>query len=99
MRLHRPQPRTPTHPDMLAGEKLVGRTQGDALQLADLVREHGPAVLHRLMDEWGGEHLRRVAIALACAVDPLAAIGSFPLWEPVVMSTTVYEHQLWKDAA
>jgi len=67
-----------------------------------LVREHGPEVLHQLMDVWGPEHVRRVTIALACAVDPNAPTRSLWGWlggPTVVMSTTVYEHQLWKQAS
>lgn len=57
------------HPDALDGVRLVGRTQGDALQLAGLVRDHGAETLGRILDAWGPDHLRRVVIALAAAVD------------------------------
>jgi hypothetical protein len=45
------------------------RVAGDALQLAGLVRDHGPDTLHRLLDMWGPDHVRAVCIALAAAVD------------------------------
>jgi hypothetical protein len=45
------------------------RVAGDALQLAGLVRDHGPDTLHQLLDRWGPDHVRAVCIALAAAVD------------------------------
>lgn len=88
-----------SHPDTLSCDRLVGRTQGDALQLVSLTRDHGPDILHRLFDAWGPEHLRRVTIALAAAVND----GRTPqeLWgwlgEPVTnrLSTTIANCDLW----
>lgn len=85
-------------PDDLTEDRLIGRTQGDALQLISLVRDHGPDVLHRLFDDWGPEHLRRVTIALAAAADDLRTPQELWGWldgRPVVLSTTVQNSQLW----
>jgi hypothetical protein len=91
---------TPTHPDQLVGDELVARTQGDALQLADLVRDHGPETLDRIISAWGSEHTRRVCIALAAAVDPGATLKTLWGWldDPVNRATvTVPLSGLWKQ--
>lgn len=83
----------------LSGDKLVARTKGDALQLVDLVRTHGPETLDRLLDAWGAEHLRRVAIALACAVDVDATQDELWGWlgeRKQRLSTTLPESDMWR---
>lgn len=90
----------PTHPDLLDGDALVARVQGDALQLADLVRDHGPETLNRIIDTWGPAHTRRVCIALAAAIDPGAQISTLWGWleGPALPSTTtVHLSELWKQ--
>lgn len=89
-------------PDELDDDRLIGRVQGDALQLAGLVRDYGPGVLHHLFDVWGPDHLRRVTIALAAAVNDQQRASQLWAWldEPThKLSTTIQTNQIWADLA
>jgi hypothetical protein len=86
------------NPDKLTGERLVGRVEGDAIQLVGFVREYGPDAIHQLFDAWGEQHLRRVCIALAAAVKDYQTPQELWGWLGEVSnlrSTTVPTHELW----
>lgn len=91
----------PEPPEALDGERLVGRVKGDAIQLVSLVRDHGAETLYRILDTWGEDHVRRVILALAAAVDPDATPAQMWGWLGDYrgrISTSLPESDLWRAA-
>lgn len=77
------------------------RILGDAMQLVGIVREYGPDTINHLLDTWGPEHIRKVILVLAAAVDPERTPQQLWGWlgQPIANRTyvTVDMSRLWSS--